>query len=130
MTATTPEQKQRHLEWQRGWRVRNKDKVREQSRRYHAKYRDRQLAKMKAWYRTNPDKVYRKYGYPAATRSRPLLCECCGRVSGKGILHLDHCHKTHTFRGWLCMGCNRGIGYLGDGIKGVELALAYLRKNS
>lgn len=29
-------------------------------------------------------------------------------------LHLDHCHKTGEFRGWLCRGCNSMAGFSGD----------------
>ena len=59
-------------------------------------------------------------------------CDCCGQ-SFKGMstrdIHLDHCKETDTFRGWLCKNCNVGLGMLGDDIKGLELALAYLNKH-
>ena len=59
-------------------------------------------------------------------------CDCCGQ-SFKGMstrdVHLDHCKETDTFRGWLCKNCNVGLGMLGDDIKGLELALAYLNKH-
>lgn len=58
-------------------------------------------------------------------------CECCGvdfsTVSSKNI-HMDHCDVTSTFRGWLCIKCNLGIGFLGDTTEGVANALTYLRK--
>lgn len=55
--------------------------------------------------------------------NRPILCDCCGKESK---LHLDHCHKTNSFRGWLCNNCNVGISRLGDNIEGVVQALNYL----
>ena len=55
--------------------------------------------------------------------NRPTFCECCGKESK---LHLDHCHQTNLFRGWLCNNCNVGISRLGDNINGVIRALNYL----
>ncbi len=55
--------------------------------------------------------------------TKPIKCDCCGK-SGK--LHLDHCHKTDLFRGWLCNNCNVGMSRLGDNIEGLIQALNYL----
>lgn len=71
---------------------------------------------------------HRVLGFPAPTRVRPDLCECCGQKPGKHSLHLDHCHATGIFRGWLCGKCNRAIGALGDTEVGLQKALAYLRR--
>lgn len=51
-------------------------------------------------------------------------CECCRRVRP---LTIDHCHVSGFFRGWLCRLCNQGIGALGDDLRGVLHAVAYLR---
>lgn len=69
-------------------------------------------------------------GFPNPLRPPPTsnACECCGRVDTKRQVALDHDHKTHEFRGWLCMHCNTGIGKLGDSEQGVLLALEYLRR--
>ena len=63
----------------------------------------------------------------AKIHSRPVdsKCMCCGRIDK---LHLDHCHNTEKFRGWVCKSCNVGIGHLGDKIEGIERALKYLKK--
>ncbi len=50
-------------------------------------------------------------------------CAICNR---KTKLLLDHCHKSGTFRGFLCTPCNTGIALLGDNKEGVERALRYL----
>jgi Recombination endonuclease VII len=77
---------------------------------------------MRAYYR-------KKAGIPEATRPCPSACECCNRPMGTGKqVHLDHDHVTGKFRGWLCNSCNLGIGALGDDIKGLRLALAYLKR--
>ena len=52
-------------------------------------------------------------------------CQCCGRIAK---LHLDHCHATLKFRGFLCQSCNHGIGQLGDDKSGVQLAVDYLKR--
>lgn len=38
-------------------------------------------------------------------------CTICGATDS---LHMDHCHKTGNFRGWLCSKCNRVLGLLQD----------------
>ena len=55
---------------------------------------------------------------------KPDKCECCGNETD--VFHLDHCHTTEIFRGWLCLNCNVGIGRLGDNVAGIKKALDYL----
>lgn len=55
-------------------------------------------------------------------------CQICGCTDRK--LVLDHCHSTNSFRGWLCNGCNIGLGFLGDNVKSLERAISYLSSNS
>ena len=52
-------------------------------------------------------------------------CACCGKSDKRLIL--DHCHKTNVFRGFICQGCNLGIGRLGDSVEGVMNAVRYLK---
>ena len=52
-------------------------------------------------------------------------CAICGRAD-RGM-HIDHDHTTGKFRGLLCHHCNRGLGYFGDSMAGLEKALEYLR---
>jgi hypothetical protein len=56
------------------------------------------------------------------------VCDCCGKKQEHKSLALDHCHDTLTFRGWLCEGCNLGIGRLGDNLESVLLAVDYLQR--
>jgi len=74
---------------------------------------------------------YQRKNLPIPTRPCPELCELCGKPpSGTRGMHLDHDHKTNLFRGWLCPGCNTGLGKFGDSIEGLKKALAYLIRNT
>jgi hypothetical protein len=74
-------------------------------------------------------RVARRYGYLPPRREkdcppRPKYCECCGKFAK---LHLDHCHETGAFRGWVCNPCNTGTGIIDD-IELLERRIAFLRK--
>lgn len=61
-------------------------------------------------------------------RERPVHCELCGSAADKKkMLHLDHCHTTGMFRGWLCRGCNTAIGMMKDNPLLLERAADYVR---
>src|SRR5262249_53250223 len=51
------------------------------------------------------------------------LCECCGGRTKR--FHLDHCHKTGAFRGWVCNACNNGHGIM-DNVERLEKRIAFL----
>jgi hypothetical protein len=53
-------------------------------------------------------------------------CQICRR---EGPTVLDHCHVTGAFRGWICRGCNLGLGKLGDDLAGVRRAISYLLRS-
>lgn len=93
-----------------------------------AKERERSRVRARAHYARYPERQRLRKGLPIPTRPVPDVCECCGRPPGKRSMHLDHCHLTGAFRGWLCGRCNKGIGALGDYIGGVTLALQYLQR--
>ena len=67
----------------------------------------------------------------AVSKTCPPKSECCDNC-GKYTtdIHMDHCHETLKFRGWLCRSCNTGIGSLGDNIEGLERAIEYLRRTN
>jgi Recombination endonuclease VII len=60
-------------------------------------------------------------------RPRPLddRCECYGELAKR--FHLDHCHDTGVFRGWVCTGCNTGTG-LPDSIEKLEKRILFLKR--
>lgn len=94
-------------------------------------------------YRLRPDEYYR------LMREQDGRCAICGipdeeapdlgagrpRRSGVGttvVIHrlvVDHCHRTNTVRGLLCVTCNTGLGSFRDNTAKLEGAIAYLRKH-
>jgi hypothetical protein len=77
----------------------------------------RLMAKLWGWH---PSSVHRLLSRMAGGGPRPDDCELCGRV---GPVCFDHCHKTGKFRGWLCRGCNSGLGQYGDDVEGLQRIL-------
>lgn len=55
------------------------------------------------------------------------FCAICLKKLTSKNRHLDHDHISMKIRGFLCNGCNRGLGYLKDSIEGLEKALQYLK---
>ena len=85
----------------------------------HKKYRDAARERQRV-----------KDNLPAPTRPCPDTCENCNRLPTSQRLHLDHCHDTGKFRGWLCGMCNSGLGLIGDNESAVLHLLEYLRRAS
>ena len=65
-----------------------------------------------------------KKKHPAPAAGTP--CTCCGAVRK---LHIDHCHRTDKFRGWVCSNCNTMIGLAGESIRGLENGIRYLERS-
>jgi hypothetical protein len=55
------------------------------------------------------------------------LCAICSVLLDRPCV--DHDHETGVVRGFLCVGCNTGIGSLGDSPARLESAAMYLRKH-
>lgn len=54
-------------------------------------------------------------------------CAVCRRPFSWRDLVFDHNHRTRRFRGFLCGGCNTGLGMLGDSPAVLRLAATYLQ---
>lgn len=122
--------------YQAAYYLRNRERVRARQKEYCAANADKIVARVLRWAAKNPDKVRanklrssRKHRGIIPTRPEPSHCELCSKKPrpNRG-LRPDHNHKTGKFRGWICDGCNAGIGLLGDGSSGIRLALVYMER--
>lgn len=52
----------------------------------------------------------------------------CQRPDTERKLHLDHCHTTGVFRGWLCAQCNQALGLLNDSPAKLRALAAFLER--
>lgn len=128
MNSAAERKRQAKREWHAARYAKNPEAVRaqwrEDSRRWRAKNPER--------HRANVVRNLRKLNkLPEPTRPPPDSCECCGAkfeaTPFKGP-HLDHCHATGKFRGWICGKCNRGLGGLGDTLEALTRAVNYLER--
>ena len=58
-------------------------------------------------------------------------CAICSKeetISGKGVLSVDHDHKSGKVRGLLCDTCNRGLGHFFDNTEYLTNAVLYLQQ--
>jgi len=71
-----------------------------------------------------------KHPYPSEDYVCPICkntAESLGHLSTRTkIWSLDHCYTTDSFRGYLCMRCNMGLGQLQDDIPTLKRAIKYL----
>ena len=82
--------------------------------------------------------VYTTYGittedYDEMRESQGYACKLCGinetESSGKGLLHIDHCHRTGKVRGLLCSNCNTALGLLQDSPSLIIAAFNYINES-
>lgn len=105
------------------WAERNPGERTRRTREWQRKNPERARLKSLAWRR-------KKDGLPIPPYPVPACCENCQKpFKGTFHTHLDHCHKTGKFRGWLCSRCNRGLGYFDDCIEGLQRAVEYLKRS-
>ena len=71
----------------------------------------------------NPPKNYR---CPICSRHENEISSGGGKKTTRWVI--DHDHKTNTFRGWLCHGCNMGLGAFFDDPEILKKAIDYLNK--
>ena len=110
-------------------------------KRWREKHKDRIAEYQRTRYASNPKKFrelqrQRYYGISPAEAEAMLAgqnsrCAICSTDTpdGRGHWHLDHDHATGKVRGFLCKGCNNGLGFFRDDPLRLELAAAYLRRH-
>ena len=66
------------------------------------------------------------YGKEAVLPQDNDVCSICGLRNKKCRIGIDHDHKTKQIRGYLCLKCNRGIGFFNDNPSLLQAAKEYL----
>ncbi len=98
----------------------------------------------KNWVKNNPEKVAmhvlrRRFTRISHDNLDQLVekylkvskCEICDRdIKEVGTLHIDHDHNSNAIRGFICTGCNIGLGQFKDNIESLKNAIEYLKKTS
>ena len=111
--------------YQKTYREKNAELIRERDRLRHARKDENGLSK-------STTQTFKRYGITRADYLSLLAvvpgCAICGMVSGDGKkLAIDHDHKTGRVRGLLCTSCNNGIGRFKDSAELLMKAAEYLR---
>lgn len=109
--------------------------------KYYAAHKDEVNLKRKMVRAANPEKAWglmikTRYGVTAEQYCQVLElqgggCGICGAPNadkgGKRRLHVDHDHKTGSFRGLLCARCNTALGKFEDSTEILQKAIVYLQ---
>jgi hypothetical protein len=105
-----------------------KHKQREAQRRHYLKNPEKIKAQRRARYDPMRMRELRHGIKPPHSPGR--CCDGCGTPFGSASdTHMDHDHNTGEFRGWLCMKCNRSLGYAGDNRDRLQLLINYLDRH-
>lgn len=113
------------------WKKNNKDKVREQKKRYKERHKDKIKEEKKRYYKRNKLKIKLSlYGltiedYNLLLKSQNNTCAICKLVEPASLC-IDHDHVTGQVRGLLCNHCNVGIGMFKDNPAILNEAIRYL----
>lgn len=122
-----------------------KDCKRERLREWRSKNRKQFNARQREYSKTNRFAVsliesrknakrreYRPCEASIATLKDSFTGKCfvCGITEDQHgtLLHMDHCHETGRFRGWLCNGCNLAAGCLHDSPSNAFALSEYLKR--
>jgi len=124
------------------WHKKNPEASKKIKQTYIEKHREELRARSKAYYSKPAIKQAAKYAHVRRTydltpeqfnnllAEQANLCKICGQpdTSKRGVLHVDHCHKTGRVRGLLCFKCNIALGKFKDDPQLLRNALAYLEE--
>lgn len=107
------------------WKILNKERLKVKRQSDHSRTKEHDN------HRTRESHLKRKYGLTLNEYNTLLVgqnnqCGICGsKIYGRSA-KLDHCHKNGKIRGFLCNGCNLGLGAFKDSEVLLGLAIRYL----
>lgn len=116
----TPEQIEKKRIYDRQYRAKNLDRIRDNEQRY----RDRNADQLRV------KKRLRRYGlspesFNELMKKQSGVCAICKK---RETQHIDHCHGSGKVRGLLCHHCNVGLGHFQDSQELLLAAIEYLRR--
>ena len=98
--AELKKSKAEHAAYERAWRARHRETIRD-SDKYGQRY-------LRAYGLT------RKTFQEMLAKQKGVCAVCAGPQQGNKRLVVDHCHKTKRVRGLLCDRCNHALGHFRD----------------
>ena len=106
-----------------------KDCSKQRSKDYYAANTEKQKVAHRDWVARNREtvafhKARSAYGITREQFDTERECRICGSTEK---LRWDHCHATNTYRGRLCDGCNKGLGFFQDSPERLMNAARYLK---
>lgn len=95
-----------------------------------ARYRERGGDRVRSMERRRRLAVYglTPEHYDELVHAQDGVCAICQRAPRKGVLSVDHDHRTGKVRGLLCGQCNMAIGAFTDSPPIMARAIEYLRR--
>jgi len=76
--------------------------------------------------------VWRKYGVTCVEYNFKKFAQnytCANEGCNNPAQHLDHNHETGQVRDFLCSGCNKALGYLGEDFQRMAGLIKYLAEH-
>lgn len=118
--------KEKVRESKKQWKIQNPEKVKEYNKRYKDKYKERIDIEKKNFHLKKSFNIsFSEYSEISLRQNN--VCAICSKKCATGRnLAVDHNHQTGIIRGLLCMKCNRAIGLFCDDINIIRKALMYL----
>lgn len=126
----TGAQRERRRAQHHSWRIANKAKIQDYTKRHRERYKDKIKTK-------NRREKLRAYGmtpeeYAKRLADQNYCCAVCKQGAWDcrdGVLVVDHNHKTGRIRGLLCHRCNSGLGMFDDDPNNLDCGARYLRSD-
>ena len=131
-------------EYNKKYKIENRDKINEIQRRYTEKNRAAVYDRNRRYKEKNPEKfkkltrlswMRRVYGLTEESFNSMLLgqggvCAICKKDDwGQQGPHIDHDHETNDVRGILCHYCNAGLGHFRDNPEYMASAIKYIESS-
>lgn len=130
--------KEYQREYQKKYRLANKDHLDAYLKNWRAKNKDRTAELCRSYYQSNKTKI-REYKWKlryGLTRediydlyaSQDGCCAICKKELND-VFVVDHCHSNGQVRGLLCNQCNQAIGLLNEDVSAFSNAIDYIKRS-